>query len=106
MLLGQAPADALELDIDNRRDLPLVEPVENNDIVDAIQEFGTKLSAQLRFHPLFHFGLVCGSQAPGVEILLDNRRADIARHDYESILEINRPALAIREAAIIEDLQQ
>ncbi len=42
----------------------------------------------------------------GAEIFLDDRRADVARHDDDGVLEIDRPPLPVGEAAVVEHLQQ
>ena len=40
------------------------------------------------------------------EIFLDDRRAEVAGHDDDGVLEIHRAALAVREPAVVEHLQQ
>src|SRR5688500_16704461 len=43
VLGGEAFGDAFELDIDNVSDLFLVEAMENDDVVDAVEEFGAEM---------------------------------------------------------------
>jgi len=38
--------------------------------------------------------------------LLDDGRTNVAGHNQDRVFEIDRPSLAVGEAAVIEDLQQ
>src|SRR5437870_3640635 len=96
----------MKLNIHNLRQLFLIEAPENDDVVNAVQEFGTKVRLQFSANQPLHFGMVFGRQFSGVEILLDDRRTDIAGHNNDRILEIHRPALSIGKAAIVKDLEQ
>ena len=40
------------------------------------------------------------------EIFLDDGRAEVARHDDDGVLEIHRAALSVRQASVVEHLQQ
>ena len=45
-LLGEALADALELEVDDGGDLVAREAVEDDDLVDAVEELGAEVAAQ------------------------------------------------------------
>ena len=41
-----------------------------------------------------------------LEIRQDLLRADVGRHDQDRVLEVDRPALGVRDPAVVQDLQQ
>ena len=46
------------------------------------------------------------STAPQAELALDQLRAEIARRDHDRVGEVDDPALAVGEPAVVEDLQE
>ena len=86
------------MNLDDLLQVILFEPVEDDDVVHAVQKFGPEMRAQ-RVHDQpaailarFFFG--------------DELAPDVRRHDDDRVLEIDRPPLPIRDAAVIEHLQQ
>ena len=65
-----------------------------------------KRAAQLGADQSFHLSVVFGPQLAAAVILVDDGRADVAGHDHNRVLEIDRPPLPVRQPAIIEHLQQ
>ena len=75
--------------------------MEQDDFVDAVDEFGPEMAAHrvhhLRFHRAGFFTLLLRHQIFGTQI---------GGHDDQHIAEIDRAALPVGEAAIVEHLQQ
>ena len=89
--------EPLQQDRGNLLHLLLRKRLEHHDIIDTVQELRPEIILQQLLHrPL---GLL-------EALVQDLMRAQIRRHDDDRILEIHHPALAIRQAAIIKDLQQ
>jgi len=61
LLLGQAFFQAVQLDLDNMRELLLVEAMENDDVIHAIEELGPEVRAQFGPNQALHFGVLFGS---------------------------------------------
>ena len=96
----------LQLDLHNLHQFLAAQAVENNRVIDAVQELRPEMRAQFQLHLLLHLGQFLARGISGVEILLDDRRADVARHDDDGVLEIHRPPLPVREASVVEHLEQ
>ncbi len=65
------------------------EPVEHDDLVDAIEELGL----EVRVDGAHHLGLV-------------GARAEVARHDHDGVGEVDRAPLTVGEPAVVHELQQ
>ena len=78
--------------------MPPLEPVEQDRLVDPIQELGTERGPHQRADLLAHVLQVSGA--------LDLVAADVAGHDDDGIAEVDHAALAVGQAAIVEELQQ
>ena len=90
-----------DLDVDDGRHVLALETVEQDDLVDAVEEFRPELGA--------HLGHDVGPHGLGVLALLlvgQELGADVGRHDDQRVLEVDRAALAIGETPIVEHLQQ
>src|SRR5580704_9793640 len=78
--------------------------MEHDNFVNTIQELRTKMTAQLLEHRFLHalepFTRKC------TPIFQDARAANVGRHYYDGVLKVHRAALAVGEAAIVQDLQQ
>src|SRR4029434_2953241 len=96
----QVLAQALELNLDNRLDFFASQAVENDDLIDAVQEFRLEAVAKRRHYLPLHFLAVCASQ------ILDILAAQVRGHDNNCVLEIDGSALTIGHATVFEDLQQ
>ena len=106
VLLREAFLHADELHLDDARNLRFVEAVEDDDVIDAVEEFGAEVRLEFDLHLLLHLHGVLGRKFSFVEILLDDRRAEVAGHDDDGVLEIDGAALAVGEASVVEDLQE
>ena len=78
--------------------------MEEDDLVDAVQEFGPELLAQGIHHSTT--GGIVDRAAWRRRSLGDDVAAEVRRHDHDGVLEIDRAAFAVREASIVEELQQ
>ena len=69
-----------------------------------LRNSGRKCAAQRLGHLALHrlVGRIAGARAAG----RDRRAADVAGHDDDRVLEVDRPALAVGQAAVVEDLEQ
>ena len=67
---------------------------------------GRKCRLQLGHHLVFHRLPRRLVRLAVHEIFLDDRRADVAGHDDDGVLEIHRAPLPVRQPAVIEHLQQ
>ena len=95
---------AAELDVDDLPELRTVEPREEDHVVDAVQELGTEVRAQLTEHALAH---PIPHRCIGIRRHFgDELRADVARHDHHAVAEVHRPSLPVGEPAVLEQLQQ
>ena len=96
----------LELQLDDGADLLAPQRMEDDDLVDAVDELGPEMAAHhvhdLPAQPRLVL-LVDGAQA---ELALDQLRAEIARRDHDRVGEVDDPALAVGEPAVVEDLKQ
>ena len=57
-------------------------------------------------HTVLHVHLLRHRLFAIKEVLLNDRRTDVARHDDDGILEIDRPPLPIRQASVVQHLKQ
>src|SRR6478609_6807601 len=80
-LLGEALADAGELEIDDGGDFLTREAVEYDDLIDSVEELRSKVAAQ-------GFGDL-GFALLGVPLVKDELRADVGRHDQHGVTEIH-----------------
>ena len=84
------------------------ERVEDDDLVDPVEELRPEGLAQLVEQALLQV-LVAQLLALGGEaeaMLADHAAADVAGHDHDRVLEVDRAALAVGEPTVVEDLQQ
>ncbi len=77
--------------------------MEHDDLVDPVQE--------LRPEPVVERLVQAGLHRLVVRLLVTTGRgdqvaADVAGHDHQGVPEVDRPALAIGQAAVVEDLEQ
>src|ERR1017187_7806534 len=97
---GNELGDVTELQADYLFDVDELEASEDDDVVDPVQELGAEVAAEL--------GLDARLERLVIDALklLDDRTADIRRHDDDDVLEIHGAAFSICQAAIVEHLQQ
>ena len=80
------------------RSCSLLEAVEDDDIVHPVEEFRLEMEPQRLHDPLPHELFV----ADLGEVLA----ADVGGHDHDGVLEIHGAAVAVGEAAVVQDLQE
>src|SRR4051812_775423 len=109
--LRQRLADAAQEELDDRLDLLLLQLVEHDDVVDAVEELGAEDLLQLSHDPVLHVvvrdaGLVVRDGEPERGVASDLLRADVRRHDHDRVTEVDRPPLRVRQAPVLQDLQE
>src|ERR1700751_2304496 len=97
-LLLEPSQHARQLDIDNLGQFMFGQPIENDDLVDPIQEFRSEMVAK-RLHPPPVTNFSIGS-------IHYELAADVAGHNNDRVLEIDRATLTIGDPAIVQDLEQ
>ena len=106
VLLGQPPLEAGEQQVDDPLQLGVGQGVEDDDLVDPVEELRPELGPQrvgdLALHGLVGRGVAGRAPRGGG----DQLAADVAGHDDDGVLEVDRPALAVGQAAVVEDLEE
>ncbi len=98
--LRQSLLEVTQLDLRDVPDVLLVQRVEHDDLVDAVDELGPELRLHLRQdRGLDEAGIVALH-------LLDHVRAEVGGHHDHGVLEIHGAALAVGHAAVVEHLQE
>ncbi len=85
--------------------------MEHDDVIHPVQELRPEVLLQLLLHPGLHpvvraRGLTLPGEAHGQAALGDITGTQVGRHDDDRVLEVDRPALRVGQAAVFEDLQQ
>src|SRR4051812_38072442 len=111
LALRQRRADAAQEELDDRLDLLLLQLVEHDHVVDAVEELGPEDLLQLSHDPVLHVvvrdaGLVVRDGEPERRVASDLLRADVRRHDHDRVTEVDRPPLRVRQAPVLQDLQE
>src|SRR4051812_18838878 len=101
--VGEAGADAGELQVDDLLDLLEGERLEEDDLVGAVEELGAEARSQLGHHALAR---VLADLAALVDPVEQVHRADVRRHDDDRVAEVDRAALRVGQAAVVEELQE
>mmetsp|Transcript_9323 Transcript_9323/g.42427 ORF Transcript_9323/g.42427 Transcript_9323/m.42427 type:complete len:337 (+) Transcript_9323:873-1883(+) len=97
-------AHALHLLLDDLSYLAEVQRIEYDVLVDAVDKLRSVVPADSLHHPLPPVSL--GAVAVVVHALEHELRADVRRHDQDGVLEVHHPSLAVRHAAVVQDLEQ
>src|SRR5581483_1072536 len=115
LLRGELLAHAGELELDDLPDLFLVQRLEDHGRVDAVEELGTEEALHLLGDALLHalvlrlrvrvVALTLGAE-PKRGFALQELLREVAGHDDDRVAEVDGAALRVREAALVEDLQQ
>src|SRR6476620_9149144 len=105
-LVDEPQIEFPQQDIENAREVRLVELVEHDDFIDPVQKLWAELPAQLSQHFFLLMTILLGVRAleSQTDPFLNHLRADIRRHDDDSVLEINLPAEAVRQHAVVQYL--
>lgn len=96
--VAQSLTDALELDVDDAFEIILLQPVEDDDFINSVEELRAEVTAE---------SIECPS-IPGGGILLieDKLAANVAGHDEYRVSEVNGAPLTISDSTIVQYLQQ
>ena len=78
----------------------LIERVEHDDLVDAVDELRAELRLDLRQHRSLDEARIVARH------LLDHLRAEIGGHHHHGVLEIDGAALPVGHAPVVQHLQQ
>ena len=87
----------------------LRERLEDDDLVDAVEELRAEVLAQRLLHRLLELLLLAGAVAAAGEAergLLLHSRAQVAGHDDDGVAEVDGAAVAVGQAAVVEDLEE
>src|SRR5208337_1340236 len=110
LALSQNLPQVLELKVDDLFDLLLAERVEDHDLVHAIDELRPEVLEQRGVDSLAQFLAYAAGLNPGAILaahgLVNLVASDVRGHDDHRVAEIDGTALAIGEAAVVENLQQ
>ncbi len=109
--VGHAFAHFVGEEVDDLFELGLCERLEDDELVDAVEELGPEVLAKGLFHRLAQPLLLAlpgaidaAGEAEGGFLLEPG--AEIARHDDDGVAEVHGAAVAIGEAAVVQDLQE
>ena len=94
----------IEQQVDDLLELLLVQRVEHDDVVDAVQKLGLEGVAQLVEQALFEVLVTWLVAAVGAEaelLLADRAAAHVARHDDHRVLEVDRAPLTVGQAPVV-----
>src|SRR5713101_3952082 len=101
--------DAGQHEADDGRDVFPRQRVEHDDVVDPIDELraegALELVEDLFLHLVVRLALALGQEAWS-RALADEARAQIRGHDEDGVLEVDHVTHGVREAAVVEDLQE
>ena len=107
VLLGQPAIQPAQEQLDDLFEIGLRQRVEDDDLVDPVQELGPELGPErigdLALHRLVGAVVLTAS---GAADGADQLRPDVARQDDRCVPEVDGWALAIGQAAIVEDLEE
>ena len=74
---------------------------EDDDVVDTVDEFGREVVADGA-----HDELPCCWLDGAFTHVVEERRTKVARHDDDRVAEVDDATLPVREATVVEDLQE
>src|SRR5699024_8266149 len=100
-LVRKALFEALDHDVDDAAQVLARQGLEHDDLVQPVEELRPERALELA-HDL---GLRLGRDAPvRPDALQQILAAQVARQDDDSVFEVHRAALAVRYAAVVQDL--
>ena len=101
LAVGQPAGETGDLDIDDRVHMPTVKPVEHNDLVQAVEEFGP----EARPHDV-HDRAAHRTRILPFRLGRQDLAAKVGRHDDHGVAEIDRAPMPVGEAPVVQHLQQ
>jgi len=107
-MLRQPPGDLHHLQVHDSLDVFLRQAVEDDDLVDAVEELGAERALEVALDVLAQLPLLRAQPVFAQEAQraarLDERRADVRRHDQHGVAEVHHVALAVGQPAVLQDL--
>src|SRR5205085_4617742 len=106
--IGERLVHLLDLQLNDIQELVVLQLIEDDYLVKAVDEFRVERLANSRHDHLFQFfARGVGSRLKAHRpLLLNEARADIRGHDDDRILEINGVTERVRQDAVFKDLKQ
>ena len=101
--VAQEFAEVVEAEVDDVGEVRFAERVEDHDVIDAVEELGAELLAELAENTFFCFSEAVFAFGPGGGEL---RGAEVGGHDEDGVFEVDGAALAVGEAAVVEHLEE
>jgi hypothetical protein len=100
---GQRAAHFLQSKVNDLEQLLFAERIKDNDFVNAVEEFRLEVNSQG-----IHYLLARLLRIPGGARRFRGQRqqVDVGSHDEDGVAEVDRAAFAVREAAVVHDLQK
>ena len=112
LALGQAGPKSTQLDVDDLLDVVSTERIEDHDLVDTVEELRAEVLANC-FHDALADPLPCACSLREVDDAVARRAfgqdvlaAQVAGHDHDRVPEVDRPALSVGKASVVEDLEK
>lgn len=100
--VGEAPAQVADLNLDDLAEVFAGEPVEDDGLVDAVEKLGAEVIAEHRLDRHFHFNVGAAAFGEALDVLA----AEVAGHGDDCVAEVDGAAVAVGEAAVVEDLEE
>ncbi len=107
--LGEVRVELRDHKLQNLDQVGLAQSLEQNDLVQAVEEFGIESSLYFALHQLLDLAghhVVGGRLEAEALALLQVTRADVGSHDQNGVFEIDRVAETVSQLAVFENLQQ
>src|SRR5512133_1670458 len=106
LLLAETLIEPFELDVHDMRKLLLIQALEDDGVIYSVKELGAEVGPQLAGDQAFHLRVFLGTELTAAVVLLNDRRADVARHDDDRVFKVHRPTLPISQSPVVQDLEQ
>ena len=109
VLVGGATAYLGEFITDDDAQVFFLERAEDDDVVEAVDEFRAEFFLDFVHELLLHGAVVllgAGASEAEAGLVLDDVCAEVARHDEQGVAEVDFAAKGVGEAAFFHDLQE
>ena len=107
--IGEVRVQLIDQQAQNPPQVVVRQRLEDDDLVDAVDEFRVERPLHLAEHHVRHGArdlALIGRLEPERRLLLDEAGADVRRHDDDRVLEVHPVAQTIGQVAVLEHLQQ
>ena len=101
--------DFAQLEVNDRFEVLSRQSVEDDEIIDAIEEFRSELLLSPRHDHVFHFVVadILGSLRESESgLVLDRLGTDIGRHDDDRVFEVDAVTIAVGRPSFFHDLEE